>query len=122
MRHADLLVRTVSSPIPRPGRETQMVERLEQALAIYEKLEMRAKAADVHVRLMSAFTNVNDLVDHDRAEAHFRKGETLFVDLPASESLVSLYSQWANLCLWEAQVRHLIGSRRTLRRVSSSIE
>ncbi|HKN59652.1 MAG TPA: adenylate/guanylate cyclase domain-containing protein [Candidatus Acidoferrales bacterium] len=34
LTHADLLVRTVRSPIPRPGRETQMVERLEQALAI----------------------------------------------------------------------------------------
>ena len=66
---------------------------------------MRAKTADVHVRLLSAFANIDDLVNHDRAEAHFRKGEALLVELPASESLVSLYFEWANLCLWEAQVR-----------------
>ncbi|HKN59651.1 MAG TPA: tetratricopeptide repeat protein [Candidatus Acidoferrales bacterium] len=66
---------------------------------------MRAKTADVHVRLLSVFANVDDLVDHDRAEAHFRKGEALLVELPGSELLVSLYFEWANLCLWEAQVR-----------------
>ena len=66
---------------------------------------MRDKTADVHVRLLSAFANIDDLVNHDRAEAHFRKGEALLVELPASESLVSLYFEWANLCLWEAQVR-----------------
>ena len=99
-QHADLLTHAA---ILRPGREAQMVERLEQALGIYEKLEMRAKAADIHVRLLSAFSN--SLVDHDRAEAHFHKGESLLVELPASESLVTLYMEWANLCVWQAQVR-----------------
>ena len=44
-------------------------------------------------------------MDHDRAEAHFRKAESLLVELPASESLVTLYMEWAYLCLWQAQVR-----------------
>ena len=43
VKHADLLVRAATL---RPGRETQAVERLEEALAIYEKLEMRAITAD----------------------------------------------------------------------------
>ena len=102
VRRADLLVRAA---IPRPGRETQMVERLEQALAIYEKLEMRAKTADLHIRLLSIFAGNAAVVDHDRAEAHFRKAEALLVKLPASESLVSLYVEWAWLCMWKTQVR-----------------
>src|SRR5208337_1265914 len=85
--------------------ETQMVERLEQALAIYEKLEMRAKTADLHIRLLSIFAGNAAVVDHDRAEAHFRKAEALLVKLPASESLVSLYVEWAWLCMWKTQVR-----------------
>ncbi len=88
VRHAELLVRAA---ILRPGREAQAVERLEQALAIYEKLEMRAKTADVHVRLLMIFGNDPALVDLDRAGAHFRKAEALLVELPVNESLASLY-------------------------------
>jgi class 3 adenylate cyclase/tetratricopeptide (TPR) repeat protein len=102
VRHADLLVRAA---ILRPGREAQAVERLEQALAIYEKLEMCAKTADVHVRLLTIFGNDPALVDLDRAEAHFRKAEALLVELPVNESLASLYEQWAWLYLWKAQGR-----------------
>ena len=101
VRHADLLVRAA---ILRPGRETQMVERLEQALAIYEKLEMRARSADVHVQLAEILGNNTDLMDFDRAEAHFRKAESLLVELPASESLANLYKNWAWSCLWKAQI------------------
>ena len=101
VRHADLLVRAA---ILRPGRETQMVERLEQALAIYEKLEMRARTADVHVQLAEILGNNTDLMDFDRAEAHFRKAESLLVELPASESLANLYVNWAWSCLWKAQI------------------
>ena len=119
VRHADLLVRAA---ILRPGRETQTVERLEQALAIYEKLEMRAKTADVHVRLLTIFGNDPALVDLDRAEAHFRKAESLLVELPVSESLASLYEQWAWLCLWKAQVRLATRSCRAQPRAISSIE
>jgi tetratricopeptide (TPR) repeat protein len=102
VRHAELLVRAA---ILRPGREAQAVERLEQALAIYEKLEMRAKTADVHVRLLTIFGNDPALVDLDRAGAHFHKAEALLVELPINESLASLYEQWAWLCLWRAQGR-----------------
>ena len=105
VRHADLLVRAA---ILRPGREAQMVERLEQALAIYEKLEMGAKTADLHVRLLVIFNNVEPLIDLDRAEAHFHQAEALLVGLPASEPLVSLYEQWAWLCIWKAQIRQAL--------------
>ena len=102
VRHADLLVRAA---FLRPGQETQMVERLEQALAIYEKLEMRDKTAALHIQLLEIFANNNALVDNDRAEAHFRKAESLLVELPASKSLASLYVNWAWSCLWKAQIR-----------------
>src|SRR5208282_3184858 len=88
-----------------PGEKRKWSSDWSKPSPSYEKLEMRAKTADVHVRLLSVFANVDDLVDHDRAEAHFRKGEALLVELPGSELLVSLYFEWANLCLWEAQVR-----------------
>jgi len=105
VRHADLLVRAA---ISRPGREAQMVERLEQALAIYEKLEMGAKTADLHVRLLVIFNNVERLIDLDRAESHFHQAEALLVGLSASEPLVSLYEQWAWLCIWKAQIRQAL--------------
>ena len=89
----------------RPGRETQAVERLEQALAIYEKLQMRAKAADVHVQLQTIFAGNAVVVDLDRAETHFRKAEALLVELPVNESLASLYRHWVWLCIWKAQIR-----------------
>ncbi len=101
VRHADLLVRAA---ILRPGRETQMVERLEQALAIYEQLEMRAKATDIHVRLAEILGNDTVLMDFDRAEEHFRKAESLLVELPVCESLANLYVNWAWSCLWKAQI------------------
>jgi tetratricopeptide (TPR) repeat protein len=100
-RHADLLVRAA---ILRFGREEQTVERLEQALAIYEKLEVRAKTVDLHIRLLEIFANNLVLMDHDRAGAHFRKAESLLVELPASESLADLYHHWAWLCIWRARI------------------
>ena len=102
VRRADLLVRAA---ILRPGREKQAVERLEQALAIYEKLDMRAKTAHVHIQLLEIFANNNALVDNDRPETHFREAESLLVELPASGSLASLYVNWAWACLWKAQLR-----------------
>ncbi|MGD0117518.1 MAG: AAA family ATPase [Candidatus Binatus sp.] len=105
-QHADLLARTASyTATERPGRETKAVERLEQALAIYEKLQMRAKAADVHVQLQAIFSGNAVVVDLDRAETHFRKAESLLVELPASESLANLYRHWAWLCIWKVQIR-----------------
>ncbi|MFZ0678883.1 ATP-binding protein [Candidatus Binatus sp.] len=101
-RHADLLVRAA---ILRPTRETQAVERLEQALAIYAKLEMRAKSADLHIRLLDIFGNNLVLMDQDRAETHFRKAESLLLQLPISESLADLYHHWAWSCLWKAEIR-----------------
>ena len=101
-RRAELLMRAA---ILRPGRETQAVERLEQALAIYEKLEIAAKTADLHVRLLGIFTHNLAVFNPGRAEAHFQKAESLLVELPVSESLVSLYVQWAWSCLWKAQIR-----------------
>ena len=101
-KHADLLVRAA---ILRPARETQMVERLEQALAIYEKLEMRAKTADIHIRLLDIFGNNLVLMDQDRAEAHFRKAEALLLELPVSDSLAALYQLWAWSSLWKAEIR-----------------
>ena len=105
-QHADLLARTASyTSTERPGRETKAVERLEQALAIYEKLQMRAKAADVHVQLQAIFSGNAVVVDLDRAETHFRKAESLLVELPVSESLASLYRHWVWLCIWKVQIR-----------------
>ncbi|MGC2491301.1 ATP-binding protein, partial [Candidatus Binatus sp.] len=105
-QHADLLARTASyTATERPGRETKAVERLEQALAIYEKLQMRAKAADVHVQLQAIFSGNAFVVDLDRAETHFRKAESLLVELPAGESLANLYRHWAWLCIWKVQIR-----------------
>jgi class 3 adenylate cyclase len=102
LRRADLLVRAA---IVRPGRETQAVERLEQALAIYEKFEMRAKTADLHIQLLEIFGDNLVLMDFDRAEAHFRKAESLLVELPVSEPLADLYHRWAWSCLWKAEIR-----------------
>ena len=100
--HADLLVRAA---ILRPGRESQAARRLDQALAIYEQLDIRTKAADVHAQLAQILGNATALMDFGRAEAHFRKAESLLVELPASESLANLYVNWAWSCLWQAQIR-----------------
>ena len=101
----DLLARTASyTSTERPGRETKAVERLEQALAIYENFMMRAKAADVHVQLQLSFSGNAVVVDLDRAETHFRKAESLLVELPVSESLASLYRHWVWLCIWKVQI------------------
>ncbi len=82
-----------------------MVERLEQALAIYEKLEMRAKTADIHIRLLDIFGGKIVLMDQDRSETHFRKAEALLLELPVSDSLAALYQLWAWSSLWKAEIR-----------------
>jgi hypothetical protein len=78
---------------------------MEEALAIYERLGMRAKAADVHARLVEMFCHIQSIMDPARAEVNFRKAEALLCELPVNESLARLYIGWSWTCLRRAQVK-----------------
>jgi tetratricopeptide (TPR) repeat protein len=103
LQRAEILTRLFGTT--RPGHEAQTVRQMEEALAIYERLELPAKAADVHARLVEMFCHIVSIMDLARAEVHFRKAEALLHGLPVSKSLARLYINWSWTCLWRVQAQ-----------------
>jgi class 3 adenylate cyclase/tetratricopeptide (TPR) repeat protein len=101
-QRADILARFGRGWQPQ-SRDEPMVKHLEEAVAIYERLGMPEKAAEVHARLSAVFYSVAG-TDLQRAEEHFRRGEALLRALPPSESLVGLYVGWGWVCIWRVQI------------------
>jgi tetratricopeptide (TPR) repeat protein len=103
LQRADILAR-LGGDHAVGGREKQGLKNLEDALAIYERLGMTTKAAEVHMRLCWLLHSPLEIIDLPRAEQHFREAEALFRQMQPDESMARLYSAWGFVCLWRMRV------------------